>query len=269
MKILCPAKLNLFLNIISKRDNGKHNLKLLNQTVNLYDEISFKKIKENKIIIESESNIPLNSSNSIYKVAELIKNKYNISDGFKFKVKKRIPQESGLGGESTDAAGTIILLNHIYNLKLSKKDMVSISKSIGSDVSYFIYSGFKEVSSEGEIIRKPKFNNKYSYYIVIKPNFGLKTKDMFNKIDKNKFQKIKLSKNLHNDFLEVVPKSILEIRDYLNSENILNHTLSGSGSSYYIALEKNNIKLYKKVKEHYKIYEIYYVKNSSGFIIKN
>ena len=89
MKVKCPAKINLFLNVLGIKDS-MHELLLLNQNVSLYDEIELKTTNDNSITIESKDNIPLDETNSIYKAAKLFKDTYNIKDGFIFKVKKKI-----------------------------------------------------------------------------------------------------------------------------------------------------------------------------------
>lgn len=246
-----------------------HNLLLLNQTVDLYDEIEMIMNTDNTIKIESNDNIPLDSKNSIYKAAELFKKTYNINDGFIFKVKKRIPIEAGLGGESSDAAGTLILLNSFYNLNKSKKELSELGILIGSDVPFFIYSGFKKVSSIGNKVTTPSFNNPYNIYIIVKPDFGLSTKEMFQKIDNTVFKKQDIKNMPYNDFMKVVPDSIIAINNYFNSINISCHTLSGSGSSYYIALKKEDLSLYRKIKNKYKKYLVMLVNNCEGFVIVN
>ena len=239
MKILCPAKINLFLNVLGTKKD-LHDLLLINQTIDLYDEIELIITKEDKIIIESKDNIPLDETNSIYASAKLFKEEYNINDGFIFRVKKNIPTKAGLGGESTDAAGTLLLLNDYYNLKKPKEELAKLGIKIGSDVPFFIHSGYQMVKGVGDIISKPPVDNSFNSYIIIKPNFGLSTKEMFNKIDNTTFTKQDLNLMPYNDFMKVVPDSILNIRDYLNDLNIKNHTLSGSGSSYYIAFQERS-----------------------------
>ena len=268
MKVKCPAKINLFLNVLGIKDS-MHELLLLNQNVSLYDEIELKTTNDNSITIESKDNIPLDETNSIYKAAKLFKDAYNIKDGFIFKVKKKIPIESGLGGESTDAAGTILLLNEYYKLNKSKEELADLGFKIGSDVPFFIHSGFKEVTSTGEVIRKPKISNPYKWYIIIKPDFGLCTKEMYHKIDSYPFIKEDINKMPYNDFMKVVPDDINKIKEYIDSINIKNHSLSGSGSAYYIALDKRNIVLYKKIKEHFKNYQVMIVNNCNGFIFNH
>lgn len=267
MKILCPAKINLFLNVIGIKNN-MHELLLINQTIDLYDEIELIINNSNTIKIESKDNIPLDENNSIYKAAKLIKDKYQIEDGLIFKVKKRIPIEAGLGGESTDAAGTILLLNNYYNLNLNDNEMSKLGIKIGSDVPFFIHSGYKRIKSIGDIIEIPENNNPFKSYIIIKPNFGLSTKEMFNKIDEIEFNKISTKILPYNDFMKVVPENIIKIKEYLDKNKIKNHTLSGSGSSYYIALKEEDNDLYIKLKNHFKEYQVFKTNNCDKYIIK-
>lgn len=268
MKIKCPAKINLFLNVIGIK-GSMHELCLVNQTIGIYDEIELIITNDNAIKIESIDDIPLDETNSIYKAAKLFKETYNISDGFLFKVKKNIPIAAGLGGESTDAAGTLILLNNYYKLNKSKEELAKLGIKIGSDIPFFIYSGYKEVLSIGDIIKEPRIKNPFNWYIIIKPDYGLCTKEMYKKIDSYPFKKIDINKMPYNDFMKVVPNSIIDIKNYINSLNISNHTLSGSGSAYYIALDKRNIRLYKQIKDKFKNYNVKIVKNCNGFIINN
>ncbi len=267
MKILCPAKINLFLNVLGIKNN-MHELLLINQTIDLYDEIELIINNNKNIKIESDDNIPLDENNSIYKAAKLLKDEYKIKEGLTFKVKKRIPTEAGLGGESTDAAGTILLLNEYYNLNLDKEKMSKLGIKIGSDVPFFINAGYKKVKSIGDVIEIPETNNPFNSYIIIKPYFGLSTKEMFNKIDKTEFKKISTDKLPYNDFMKVVPEKIVNIKEYLDKNKIKNHTLSGSGSSYFIALQKEDNDLYLKLKKHFNEYQVFKTNNCDKFIIK-
>ena len=166
-------------------------------------------IKEIEIV--SKDNIPLDETNSIYKAAKLFKETYNISDGFIFKVKKRIPIAAGLGGESTDAAGTLLILNEYYKLNKTKEELSKLGIKIGSDIPFFIHSGYKEVTSIGDIINKPSINNPFNWYIIIKPNFGLSTKEMYNKIDNYSLYKYGILISLTVGEILGIDKTILHL----------------------------------------------------------
>ena len=267
MKILCPAKINLFLNVLGKEDK-MHTLFLINQTVDLFDEIELEITKDGNIKIVSEDDIPLDETNSIYKAALLFKETYNIKDGFVFYVKKRIPMMSGLGGESTDAAGTLHLLNEYYNLGIDKNELADLGLNIGSDVPFFVHSGFKIVKSTGGVIEEVPFDNPFNHYIIIKPEFGLSTKEMYHKIDSEPFEVIDSSRMPYNDFMKVVPDSILDIKNHLDSLDLENHTLSGSGSAYYIPLKSVDKHLLKELKEKYHDCFVTMLSNTEGYIIE-
>jgi len=268
MKVLCPAKINLFLNVLGLTDNNMHRLFLVNQTVDLYDEIDFELNKDDSIVLKSNDDIPLDEKNSVYKAASLFRETYNIKDGFIFDIKKHIPIEAGLGGESTDAAGVLLLLNKYYKLNISVEELSVLGSKIGSDVPFFIHSGFKFVTSTGTIVNEASISNPFNYYIIVKPNYGLSTKEMFHKIDSEEYKEVDIGKLPYNDFMKVVPQSILDIKDYFNSIDLTNHTLSGSGSSYYVALVDKDIELYNKIKDNYKEYKVFLVSNSDGFIVE-
>ena len=263
-KILCPAKINLFLNVLGKKGT-MHNLCLINQTIDLYDEIKMIPSDDLEIHIVSEDDIPLDETNSIFKAAKLMKEKFDIPDGFVFKVKKNIPTEAGLGGESTDAAGTMILLNQYYNLGLSTEELSRLGIQIGSDVPYFIHSGFQMVTSIGDQVQTPPFQNPYDSYIIVKPNFGLSTKEMFQKVDSLPLKRVPLTKMPYNDFMNVVPSSIHKIESKIQKMGISEHTLSGSGSSYYIPLKEKNLDLFSKIQKAFPSYQVYLVNNCDGY----
>ena len=268
MKILCPAKINLFLNVVGLKGN-MHDLVLLNQTVNLYDEIELTVTKVSTITIVSDDDIPLDETNSIYKAAKLFLSTMSISDGISFHVKKRIPVEAGLGGESTDAAGTLLLLNAYYHLNLSIDELCKMGIQIGSDVPFFLHSGFCQVTSIGDEISKPSILNPYQYYVVVKPNFGLSTKDMFQRIDSLPFERVGMENLPWNDFMKVVPESILSIQKGFLDLGLSHHTLSGSGSSYYVALKEKDDVLFQQIKSLYPEYQVFLLENCDGFDIKN
>ena len=138
MKFLSPAKLNLNLRVISKRIDGYHNLETTFQLIDLFDEITFEKSNESFSIscdglkIEPENNLIFKSFNAIKKYCE-------VDEGIRIHLKKNIPVGAGLGGGSSNAATTLIALNKIWGLDLSREDLAKIGKPIGADIPIFIY----------------------------------------------------------------------------------------------------------------------------------
>ena len=139
IKTQCPAKINLFLRVLDKRIDGYHNIETSFQLIDLYDLISFEKITD-EIIIESNEDYLGGEDNTIY--ASAIKVKEYLSDkkyGVKINIKKNIPTGSGMGGGSSNAASTIIALNKLWDLNLSKERLSKIAKEIGADVPFFMF----------------------------------------------------------------------------------------------------------------------------------
>ena len=153
MKFLSPAKLNLNLRVISKRNDGYHNLETTFQLINLFDEISFEEsdksfgISCDGLDIEPENNLIFKSLNAITKHC-------NLDKGIQIHLKKIIPAGAGLGGGSSNAATTLIALNKIWNLNLSTEELVNIGKGLGADVPIFIYGRNAVATGIGEEVLK-------------------------------------------------------------------------------------------------------------------
>lgn len=145
------AKVNLFLNVKNKREDGYHELEMVNITVGLYDELSFE--ITNGDVETSTSDKTLNGSKNLAsKVAVYLKKKYNIENGVKIYIEKNIPVGGGLAGGSADAAATLIALNKLWNLNLSFDDLLEIGSKFGADIPYCLYKGPAVVTGYGNII---------------------------------------------------------------------------------------------------------------------
>ena len=166
--MLCPAKINLFLNIIGKND-GMHDMHMINQTVDLYDTLE---ISVNGTLFDhfecNNSQIDTND-NSVLKALKIMRYLYDIRFGFDIKLTKRIPLESGLGGESTDAAGLILGINDLFKLNLDMETLIKIGLMIGADVPFCLVGGTALVSEIGNVI-KP-IQRLIDNYVIIKPDF--------------------------------------------------------------------------------------------------
>lgn len=246
--VSCPAKINLFLNITGKKD-FMHTLNVINQSITLYDYLEVEILKDNIIQLEcNDKDIPLNSDNSIYKSLSLMKELFNIKDGFKINIVKQIPVQSGLGGESTNAAGIILFINQIYKLKLSQKELYEIGKKIGNDVPFCIHGGLAKIDEDGYIQEYNKIP--YFYYLIVKPQFGLSTQDMYNQYDNlvYDFEKKKIELG-YNDFEKIVSNEIIDIKNELINNKAIFSNLTGSGSAV--------IGAFKTYDEQIKVYEYF------------
>ena len=241
------AKINLSLDILRKREDGYHELKMIMQTVSLYDEIYVE--KADTISIEcNKDDIPLNNKNLAWKAADAFFDYTSINSGCKLKLIKNIPDGAGLGGGSSDAATVLLALNDIYNTNLTDEKLISIAVKIGADVPFFILRGTCLAEGIGEILTKIE-NNTDPYILIHKPSFSISTKWAYENLkldNKNNYDVDKIVKNLKDknydftdifNYLEDVSVSEYpQINDIKNKMKKLGATaalMSGSGSSVF------------------------------------
>lgn len=264
--VLCPAKINLFLNIIGK-DNHMHYLRAINQSVNLYDILKIKVNNTGKInIICNNPLIPLDYNNTIYQAVLIMKKNYNIKYGFDIKLTKNIPISSGLGGESTDAAGTILGIKDIFKLDISIDKLIKLGMLIGADVPFCIIGGTCMVEGFGEKIQK--INLPLQPMIIIKPNFKVSTKEAFEEYDKRCAEYMELNEYVigYNDFEKTSSKEIQVIKNTLLENGAVLSFMSGSGPSVVGIFNDSNKqkKAYLTLKKHFLAYKVYNVFSSEG-----
>ena len=130
------AKINLGLDVCRRLENGYHEVKMVMQTVDIYDELEFKKRNDPDIILSVNSRDYLGDleNNLIFKAAKLMREWYNISQGIEIKLRKNIPVAAGMAGGSTDAAATMIAINEMFELGLSKEELMGRAVSLGADI---------------------------------------------------------------------------------------------------------------------------------------
>ncbi|MDR1401131.1 MAG: 4-(cytidine 5'-diphospho)-2-C-methyl-D-erythritol kinase [Endomicrobium sp.] len=179
-----PAKINFFLEVINKRDDGYHNLKSVMQTVSLYDELFFE-LTDSKVLLECKNehlpHLPIDKENIVYIAAQMLKEYYSINKGARICLKKEIPIKAGLGGGSSDAASTLKALVKLWNIKTSKDKLEKIAAKLSADVPFFLTAGTALCEGIGEIITPLKNIEKLNI-VLVNPNFGLSSKDVYKKI---------------------------------------------------------------------------------------
>jgi 4-diphosphocytidyl-2-C-methyl-D-erythritol kinase len=183
MIVKAPAKINLYLEILNKRQDGYHNIESIMHTVSLFDILEFEPIEENKIelICLGTANLSNDKSNLVYKAVMKFKEQYNINKGIKIKLTKNIPTGAGLGGGSSDAAATLVALNKIWNVNADIKQLELLGSKLGADVPFFITGGTAKISQIGNVVEKLKSNLNLSF-ILVNPNFGVSTAYAYSKI---------------------------------------------------------------------------------------
>ena len=182
------AKINLGLDVLRRRENGYHDLRMIMQTVDLYDVITMEKTKEEGIRLTS--NVPglaCDESNLICKVAKLMTETCSLSDGFIFHLEKNIPMAAGMAGGSTDAAAVFHGINELCDLKLSKEELCGLGVKIGADVPYCIMGGTYLAEGIGEILTPlPSFPE--TPMVVLKPAFDVSTRYVYENLHANELK---------------------------------------------------------------------------------
>ena len=172
-----PAKLNLFLHIVGRRSDGYHLLQSVFQLIDWCDTLSLKQIPENEVRrINPIPGVPP-ESDLVVRAAQLLKEFCQIERGVEIDLKKEIPMGAGLGGGSSDAASTLIGLNALWNLQLSKDTLAHLGLKLGADVPFFIFGKNAFVEGVGEQIQEIALETQD--FLVLFPNQGIPTVSIF------------------------------------------------------------------------------------------
>ena len=249
MTYLSPAKINLFLHITSKRDDGYHNLQTIFQLLDFYDEIDFSLRNDGKINRTSGNEDILINDDLIIKSAKKLKQYRQTNFGVDIKIIKKIPTGGGLGGGSSNAATTLVALNKLWNLKLTNTELTSIGKDIGADVPIFIEGRSSWAEGIGEILTP--LNLPEYFYLVVSINKQISTSEIFSHKAltmsplQRKITDFSLVSNPHNDCLDAAIDLESEIKDalmYLNStrKHVDEARMTGSGSCVFVAFENES-----------------------------
>lgn len=143
------AKINLGLDVVRRREDGYHEVRMIMQTVNLYDRLTFEKKKEDTLQMETNmKKLPTDGSNLIIRAASLLKEEFGIREGLAVRLEKRIPVAAGMAGGSTDAAAVFVAMNRMFGLGLTQEELCERAVKIGADVPYCIQGG--TALSEGD-----------------------------------------------------------------------------------------------------------------------
>lgn len=179
------AKINLGLDVTGKREDGYHEVRMVMQTVNLYDTLFIKEIDRNAIVIRTnKAFLPVNESNIVYKAASLMKESYGLEKGFFIDLKKHIPVAAGMAGGSADAAATMVGINNMYRLGISMSRLMELGVKIGADVPYCIMRGTALAEGIGE--RLTRLDPMPECHILIaKPPVSVSTKSVYGKLNLN------------------------------------------------------------------------------------
>lgn len=264
------AKINLSLDVLNKRDDGYHNLKMIMQTLQLHDIITIQEIKSGIEIECDAPYVPNNNSNIAYKAAEVLIQKFGLSAGVRIKIEKIIPVAAGLAGGSSDAAAVLKGMNNLFDLGMNQQQLMDIGKTIGADVPYCIVGGTALAEGIGEIITPlPKMDA--IPVILIKPRFGVSTASVFKSLQIDRITDrpktdllIEALKNKDTNFIGKNLCNVLEsvtveryplidkIKRDLMSKGSMGSIMSGSGPTVFGLFEDDGIakKAYDKINKN-------------------
>ena len=251
IKIAAPAKINLFLEILGKRQDGYHEIETVMQEVSLFDYIYMENYDKNVVFTCSNPKLSAGEDNLVIKAVRLLQNESKTYRGVKIHLDKRIPIGAGLGGGSSDAVATLVGLNKLWRIGYDEKQLMSLAGKLGSDTPFFVVGNTAICKGRGEIVTPYPINVSYNY-IIIYPRFEVNTamvyKNFKNSLTKNLkdvsfFMREFISGNpnklgafLHNRLEDVVFKlypDLEKIKKALSKFNFCGVLLSGSGSALY------------------------------------
>lgn len=176
------AKINLGLDVVRRLENGYHEVKMVMQTVGIYDVLSFERAESGIVITTDSGELPTDENNLIYKAARLMFQHYGIKAGVHIHLQKNIPIAAGMAGGSTDAAATMKGINSLFDLGCSLEELMTLGVKIGADVPYCIMGGTALAEGIGEKLTAlaPAPD---CFLLVAKPDINVSTKYVYEHLD--------------------------------------------------------------------------------------
>ena len=236
IKVQCPAKINLTLKVLNRRDDGFHNIESIMQTIDLFDylTINIENSSTSEIFLDGNNKeIPYNEKNLVYKAAKLFLDKANLQNKkISIYIDKSIPVSAGLAGGSTNAAGTLYGLNKIFNYILTRDELNNLCAGLGSDLNVCLNGGRILAKGRGEITEPLEFEE-FNVNLIKPKDLGISAKEAYTKFAelKNNNTALKTRDNFKNDLEWAV------LGDYSQLQFIKNKypksMMTGSGSTYF------------------------------------
>ncbi|MDF2632458.1 MAG: ispE [Caproiciproducens sp.] len=249
--VKAPAKINLSLDVVDKREDGYHLLRMVMQTVDLCDYVTVEKnISRNILVTCDVPDVPLGKKNIVYRCAQAFFEQAGIPNpGIGIDIKKNIPSEAGLAGGSADGAATLVALNEIFETHLSQNELCDIGVQCGADIPFCIKGGTMLAEGVGDLFT-PLPNLPECYIVIAKPEGGVSTAEAYQRFDHMGATKVPETENLiaaiiTNNieavgeelcnvledvvFLDEVPKIKKQMKEF----SCIGSLMSGSGSAVY------------------------------------
>ena len=245
------AKVNLGLDVIRRREDGYHEVKMIMQTVRLYDRIILEKTQKGLSMETNLSFLPVNEQNIAYRAAKMLMDEFHIQSGLHIKIDKHIPVAAGMAGGSTDGAAVLYGVNKIFELGLTKRQLMERGVKLGADVPYCIMRGTVLSEGIGEILT-PVSSLPDCHILIAKPPVSVSTKHVYENLKLDKIEKhpdidgmveaLRIE-DLHGvtqrmeNVLETVTipehPEIQQIKELMIKEGALNALMSGSGPTVF------------------------------------
>ena len=272
MNYKARAKVNLGLDVCSRLENGYHEVKMIMQSVDIYDELEFCKREDPDIILSVDSNDSLGdiSNNLIFRAAKLMKEYYSIKEGIEIHLKKNIPVAAGMAGGSTDAAATMVAMNELFELGQTKEQLMELAVRLGADIPFCILQGTALAEGIGEKLTVLPAPATEQVVLVAKPDIMVSTKDIFENLHVEKLTShpdidgmaqalrdkqfdgviTRMENVLETVTIDLYPV-IAEIKEMMMQEGAVNALMSGSGPTVFGIFETQELakKAAKAIKE--------------------
>jgi 4-diphosphocytidyl-2-C-methyl-D-erythritol kinase len=264
------AKINLGLDVVRKREDGYHEVRMVMQTIHLFDRLEIAKNRSGEITIATNLPfLPANKNNLAYKAAELLKDEFKITDGIHIKLEKHIPVAAGMAGGSTDAAAVLYGMNRLFDLGLKREELMARGVKIGADVPYCVMRGTALAEGIGEKLTALPPMVKCPV-LIAKPQISVSTKFVYENLrlndglvhpDIDRLMEDIRAKNLHaiagdmGNVLETVTipayPVIAQIKEHMMENGAVNAMMSGSGPTVFGLFENKDTaqKAYERMKK--------------------
>ena len=257
LELKALGKINLGLDVLGRRENGYHDVRMVMQTVYLYDRIIMKKSKTPGIRLETNLYyLPVNENNLAYQAAQMLMDEFHIEEGVSIQLDKHIPVAAGMAGGSSNAAAVLFGMNRMFSLGLSQKELMERGVKLGADVPYCIMRGTVLAEGIGEILT-PLSPMPKCYVLIAKPAISVSTKMVYEKLDSHEIEDhpdidgilaglkagdLKTVAGSMGNVLERVTVDaypvIDQIKKMMIKEGALNAMMSGSGPTVFGIFEE-------------------------------
>lgn len=179
LQLKAYAKVNLGLDVVRKREDGYHEVRMIMQTVRLFDRLTLERNNSGRITLSVNlPYLPVNEHNLVYRALDIMRRAYNIEDGIHADISKRIPVAAGLAGGSTDAAAAFVGMNQMFELGIPQEKLMEYAVALGADIPFCIMRGTALSEGIGEILT-PLPPMPDCWFLIVKPSFSMSTKFVY------------------------------------------------------------------------------------------